>query len=97
MKNHSYWKKFHVKSDKKQKIFFATPVSKFQEISTLNICDGAKQIYQKKQKQKQKEDSKKRYSTKSSRAIRRFNVKKVPFIFKISPPAYLHIIKIHIE
>ena len=47
---HSYWKKFHVKSHKKQKIFFCTPVSKFQEILTLNICDGAKQIYPKKQK-----------------------------------------------
>ena len=39
--NHSYWKKFHVKSDKKPKIFFCTPLSKFQKISTLNICDGA--------------------------------------------------------
>ena len=35
---------------KKQKILFCTTVSKFQEISTLNICDGAKQIYPKKQK-----------------------------------------------
>ena len=33
---------------KKQKILFCTTVSKFQEISTLNICDGAKQIYPKK-------------------------------------------------
>ena len=48
--NHSYWKKFHVISDKKQKIFFGTLVSKFWKISTLNICDGAKQIYPKKQK-----------------------------------------------
>ena len=48
--NHSYWKKFRVKSDKKQKIFFCTPVSKFQEILTLNIYDGAKQIYPEKQK-----------------------------------------------
>ena len=39
--NHSYWKKFHAKSDKNQKIFFCMPVSKFQKISTLNICDGA--------------------------------------------------------
>ena len=38
------------KSDKKQEIFFYTPVPKFQKISTLNICDGAKQIYPKKQK-----------------------------------------------
>ena len=41
-------KKFREKSDKKQKIFFCTTVSKFQEILTLNICDGAKQIYPKK-------------------------------------------------
>ena len=34
--------------------------SKFQKVLTLNICNGAKQIYQKKQKKK---DSKKRYST----------------------------------
>ena len=44
------WKTFHAKSDKKQKIFFYTPVSKFQKILTLNICDGAKQIYPKKKK-----------------------------------------------
>ena len=44
----SIWKKFHEKLDKKQKIFFCTTVSKFQEISTLNICDEAKQIYPKK-------------------------------------------------
>ena len=49
--NHGYWKKFHIKSDEKQKICFCTPVSTFQKISTLNICDGAKQIYPKKQKQ----------------------------------------------
>ena len=29
-------------------------------------------------------------------AIGKFNVKKVSFIFKISPPVYLHIIKIDI-
>ena len=29
---------FHAKSDKKQKIFFYAPVSKFQNILTLNIC-----------------------------------------------------------
>ena len=49
---------FHVKADKKQKMFFYTPVSKFQKILTLNICDEAKQIYPKKKK-----DSKERYST----------------------------------
>ena len=49
---------FHAKSDKKQKIFFYTPVSKFQKMLTLNICDGAKQIYPKK-----KNDFKERYST----------------------------------
>ena len=49
IKNHGYWKKFREKSDKKQKIFFCTTVSKLQEILTLNnICDGAKQIYPKK-------------------------------------------------
>ena len=52
-------KKFRAKLDKKQKIFFCAPVSKFQKILTLNICDGTKQIYPK----KQKEDSKKKYST----------------------------------
>ena len=41
---------FHAKSDKKQKIFFHTPVSKFQKILTLNIGDGAKQIYPKRKK-----------------------------------------------
>ena len=34
---------------KKQKSLFCTPVSKFQKISTLNICDGAKSIYPRKQ------------------------------------------------
>ena len=48
--NHSYWKKFHAKSDEKQKIFSCTPVTKFQKISTLNICNETKQIYPKKQK-----------------------------------------------
>ena len=42
--NHSYWKKFHGKSDKKQKIFFSTPVMKFQKISTLNIYNEANQF-----------------------------------------------------
>ena len=46
--NHSYWKKFHGKSDKKQKIFFCTPATKLQKISTLNNCNKAKQIYPKK-------------------------------------------------
>ena len=41
---------FHAKLDKKQKILFYTPVSKFQKILTLNICNGAKQIYPKKKK-----------------------------------------------
>ena len=57
--NHSYWKKFHAKSDEKQKIFSCTPVTKFQKISTLNICNEAKQVYPK----KQKKASTKRYST----------------------------------
>ena len=46
------------KQDKKQKIFFYTPASKFQKILILNICNGAKQIHPKKKK-----DSKERYST----------------------------------
>ena len=50
--------KFHAKSDKKQKIFFCTPVTKFQKISTSNMCNEAKQIYP----NKQKKASKKRYS-----------------------------------
>ena len=48
--NHSYWEKFHAKSDKKQKIFFYTPVSQFQKISTLNYLTETK-----------KQDFKKRY------------------------------------
>ena len=35
-----------------KKVFFCTPVSKFQKISILNICDGAKQIYPTKQKKR---------------------------------------------
>ena len=58
-RNHRYWKKFHEKSDKKQKIFSCTPVTKFQKISTLSIPNEAKQIYPK----KQNKASKKRYST----------------------------------
>ena len=49
---------FHANLDKKQEICFYTPVSKFQKILTLNICDGTKQVYPKKKK-----DSKERYST----------------------------------
>ena len=49
--------KFHVKSDKKQKNFFCTPISRFQKISTLNICNGAKQIYPKKKKQILRKDT----------------------------------------
>ena len=45
-------KKFHAKLDEKQKIYFYTPVSKFQKISILKICDGVKQIYPKKQKKR---------------------------------------------
>ena len=39
--NHNYLNKFHVKLDRKQKTFFCSSVSKFQKISTSNICDGA--------------------------------------------------------
>ena len=75
----------------KQKIFFCTTVSKFQEILTLNICDGAKQIYPKKYN-----CSKKRYSTNFSSSQQEVQCKKVSFIFKILPPVYLHVIKIDI-
>ena len=44
---------FHAKLGKKHKIFFYTPVSKFQKILTLNICDGAEQIYPKKKDSKE--------------------------------------------
>ena len=63
---------FHAKSDKKQKIFFYTPVSKFQKILTLNICDGAKQIYPKKKKILRKDTLRI-----SVAAVRRCTVKKV--------------------
>ena len=47
---------------------------------------------------KQKKDSKKTYILRISVAvIRRFNVKKVSFIFKISPTTYLLIIEIDIK
>ena len=46
-----YWKKFPLKLSK-NKIFFCTPVSKVEEVLTLNICKGAKQIYPKKPKTK---------------------------------------------
>ena len=75
-------------------MFFCTPASKFQEISTLNICDGAKQIYPEKQKKKILRRDTLRISV---AVIPRFNVKKVSFIFKISTPVYLHIIKIDIK
>ena len=46
---------FHAKLDKEQKIFFYAPVSKFQNILTLNIC--------KVDLSKKKKDFKERYST----------------------------------
>ena len=70
-------RKFHVKSAKKQKIFFCTPVSKFQKISTLNISDGAKQIHPKKQNKILRKDT-----VRISEL--RISVKKVSL--KISPP-----------
>ena len=79
---------FHVKADQKQKIFFYTPVSKFQKVLTLNICDGAKQIYPKKKK-----DSKERYSTNFSSSCPKVYSKKG--VIKNSPPVYWHITKIH--
>ena len=69
-------------------------MSKFQEILTLNISNGAKQIYPK----KQKKNILRRDTLQILVAvIRRFNVKNVSFSFKISPPVYLHIIKIDIK
>ena len=79
-----------VKNRVKNKIFFCTTASKFQEISTLNIYDGAKQIYPK----KYKKCSKRRYSTNFNSSHLEVQCKKVPFIFKISPTVYLHVIKI---
>ena len=80
---------FHAKLDKKQKILFYTPVSKFLKILTLNICDGAKQIYPKKKKKILRKDTLRI----SVAAVRRCTVKKVSL--KNSPPVYWHITKIH--
>ena len=91
MGNHIYWKRFHPKSDKKEEIFFCTPVSKFQKILTLNICYGARQIYPKKQKKILRKDN----IQISEAAAWRCSVKKMPL--KILPPVYLHIIKIDIK
>ena len=76
---------FHAKLDKKQKILFYTPVSKFLKILTLNICDGAKQIYPKKKKKILTKDT----LQISGAAIRRCTtVKKVSL--KNSPPVYCY-------
>ena len=80
---------FHAKSDKKQKIFFHTPVSKFQKILTLNIGDGAKQIYPKRKKKILSTDTLRI----SVEAVRRYTVKKVSL--KNLPPVYRRITKIH--
>ena len=90
--NRSYGKKCHVKLDKKQKIFFCPPVRKFQKISTLNICNKAKQIYPKKQKKKLLRKDTLRVS---EAVIRKCCVKKVSL--KILPPVYLHIIETDIR
>ena len=79
---------FHAKSDKNQKIFFYTPVSKFQKILRLNICNAGKQIYPKK-----KEILRKYTLQILEAAIQRCTVKKV--CLKNLPPVYLHITKIH--
>ena len=63
---------------KKQKIFFCTTVSKFQEILTLNICDKATQIYPKKQKNVLRRDILRILVA----VIRRFNVKRCPLSLK---------------
>ena len=80
--------KFHAKSEKKQKIFFCIPGSKFQKILTLYICDRTKQ--RKKQKKILRRDTLRI----SGAVICRCTVKKVSL--KILPPVYLHIIKIDI-
>ena len=72
--------KSHEKSGKKQAIFFCTPVSKFQKISTLSICDGAKQIYPKKQKKILRKNTVRI----SEAVVGKYSVKKVSL--KISPP-----------
>ena len=63
--------------------------AKFQGISTLNICDRAKQICLKKQKNVLRRGILQILVV----VIWRFNVKNVSFIFKILPPVYLHNIK----
>ena len=73
----------------KSRKYFYTPVSKFQKISTLNICDGAKQIYPKKQTNKQKILRRDTLQI-SVAAVWRCTVKKL--FLKILVPAYLHII-----
>ena len=84
--SHIRWKTFHAKSDEKQKIFFYTPVSKFQKISTLNICDGAKQIYPKKEKVLRKD------TLRISVAAEVYSKKGV---LQNSPPVYWYITKIY--
>ena len=68
--------------------------SKFQKVLTLNICNGAKQIYQKKQK---KNILRRDTLQMSVAVIQRCTVKKVSFNFKLPLPVYLHIIKIDIK
>ena len=87
------------KLDKKQKIFCCIPLSNFTKISTLNICDGAKQIYLMKQRRDNGEIIYKYLRRDnlqiSVAAIQRCTVKKVSV--KILPPVYLRIIKIDIK
>ena len=84
------WKTFHTKSGRKQKMFFYVPVSKFQKILILNICDGAKQICPKKKKILRKGTVQI-----SVAAVRMYTVKKV--FLKNSPPVYWHVTKIDIK
>ena len=73
---------------KSRKYFYVQPASKLQKISTLNICDGTKQIYPKKQKMILRRDTLRI----SVAVVQKGTVKKVSL--KISPRVFLHIIKI---
>ena len=90
--NHSYLKKFCVKLDKKRNIFLHTiiKISRNLDIKHLrwNKTDLSKET---------KKILRRDTLRISVAVIGRFKVKKVSFIFKNSPPVYLHIIKIDIK
>ena len=84
-----YWKKFHAKSDKKQKTFFCTPVRKFQKTSTSATKQNI--FIQKNKKKLLRKDT----LRVSQAVIRKCCIKKVSL--KILPPVYLHIIETDIR